>query len=101
MTRCTSKAAYLTVREDGRELTQAQKIYDIIGRRANMSLSEIQQEYENRHSIRIDKGTVSARVNKMKSEDVDAVAEDLPRKCLITGKTVNPVYVKAGQNELF
>ena len=90
MVRCTSTASHREEKGSGRELNQAQKILQIIQTRGNMSLTEIQNAFELRYNIRIDKGTVSARVNKLKKDCL--VGEDLPRHCFITNRTVNPVY---------
>ena len=90
MVRCTSTASHREEKDSGREVTQSQKILQIIQTRGNMSLTEIQNAFELRYNIRIDKGTVSARVNKLKKDCL--VGEDLPRQCFITGKVINPVY---------
>lgn len=91
--RSTSKAAYLTHRETGRAATQAAKIMVLIRERKDISLSEIQNNYEKKYRTRIEKSSVSGRVNELKA--LGLLEEAAPRHCKITKRSVNPVQIAA------
>lgn len=92
----TSLAAYRDMKARGALDTQAALILKIVAKRANMSLREIQKELNKnrRREDWIDVGTVSARVKQLKDAEIMA-AEIMPRKCLVKGRSVHPVYVVA------
>jgi hypothetical protein len=77
--------------ENGNFRSQEGKIFQIVKRRANMSLREIQRAYEKRYKQRIELSSVSARVNFMKGLGI--FKEDPPRKCSVTHNTVIVVHV--------
>lgn len=87
----TSIAAYRDLKDSGKEWTQAARIINIVAKRANMSLQEIMRQYRNRFG-NIELSSVSARVNKLKYDEI-LICELYPRKCSITGKTINPVRI--------
>lgn len=89
--RATSKAAFLEERETGRIATQEDKILDIISLGGSLSLQEIMQIYRGKHG-NIELSSVSARCNKLK--DSELIFEAHPRKCSISGKTINPLMTK-------
>lgn len=88
--RATSKATYTEITENGQAKTQAGKIYRIVQRRANMSISEIQRAFEKRFDKRIEKSSISGRLNELKESGF--IREDSPRPCIVTGNKINPVY---------
>lgn len=94
--RLTSIAAYNEMKENGKLGTRRAQILKVIARRANISLREIQRTLNKNRDpwTWIDVGTISARVKEMKDAGILA-EETLPRKCMITGKTIRPVYVVA------
>lgn len=91
MNRATSKASYRTTRESGQELSQSDKILGIIQLGGDLSLQEIMKIYRGNWG-NIELSSVSARCNKLKEEE--KIIEAAPRKCAITGKTVNPLTAK-------
>ncbi len=86
--KCTSKASYREIREDGTELSQSDKILGIIQLGGDLSMQEIMKIYRGNWG-NIELSSVSARCSKLKEEG--KVVESSPRKCAITGKTVNPL----------
>lgn len=88
MTRTTSKASYFDLKESGAEMSQSDKILDICNGSDPLSLQEIMNAYRARYG-NIELSSVSARVNKLKEEG--KLTEHSPRKCSVTGKTINPV----------
>jgi len=90
MNRPTSKAAYLEVKESGKEARQADKILAIITRLGSASLQEIMAEYR-RDWGNIELSSVSARCNKLKEEQI--IRESDVRKCSITNISVNVLSV--------
>jgi len=91
MTRPTSKASFLEEKEKGHVSTQEEKILEIISLGGNLSLQEIMQIYRGKWS-NIELSSVSARCNKLKADD--KIFEGNPRKCSVTGKTINPLYAE-------
>ncbi len=87
----TSIAAYRDLKDSGKEGTQVARIINIVAKRANMSLQEIMRQYRNRFE-NIELSSVSARVNKLKYDEI-LICEVYPRKCTITGRTVNPIRI--------
>ena len=85
--RATSKASYRETKETN-ELSQADKILEIISLGGNLSMQEIMTIYRGKHG-NIELSSVSARCNKLKEEG--KVKEDSPRPCSISGKTINPL----------
>ena len=98
MTRATSKASYRTTRESGQELSQSDKILGIIQLGDDLSLQEIMKIYRGNWG-NIELSSVSARCNKLKEEE--KIFEASPRKCAITGKTVNPLTAKKCTHEKY
>lgn len=92
--RLTSIAAYNEMKANGSLNSQRGLILKIVAQRANMSLREIQKEINKNRSRKdwIDVGTISARVCGMKDDEILAT-EKAPRKCLVSGRSVHPVYV--------
>lgn len=89
MIRQTSITAYRDHLNNGRAQTQSARIYRIVKRRVNMTLREIQRQYERRYE-RIDIGTISARVCALKDHGI--LAEEAgPRKCSVSHVRVMPV----------
>lgn len=82
-----------------------QEIFDVVAvgmrrGRADMSLTEIRDLYEEINHKRIDLNRVSARVSNL------IAAKRLSRKpdtrpCAISGKPVHPVYIPPSQPRLF
>jgi len=91
MNRATSKAAYREEKENGHVSTQEEKILEIISLGGNLSLQEIMQIYRGKWS-NIELSSVSARCNKLKADD--RIFEGNPRKCSVTGKTINPLSIE-------
>lgn len=83
---------------------QQQEIFDIVvalmrNGAHDVSLVEIQQAYEHKHSKRIDASRVSARVwDLINAERLQRRAD--PRPCSITKRLVHPVYAPAKQARL-
>lgn len=86
MTRCTSTASYREIREDGTELSQSEKILEIISIGGTFSLQEIMAIYRGKYG-NIELSSVSARCNKLKEEG--KIIEGKTRKCAVSGKTIN------------
>lgn len=91
MTRATSKASFLEEKEKGNTLSQEDRILEIISLGGDISLQEIMAIYRGKHG-NIELSSVSARCNKLKADD--KVFEGSPRKCAISGKTINPLYAE-------
>ena len=91
MIKCTSKASYREIKEDGSEFSQSDKILGIIQLGGDLSLQEIMKIYRGNWG-NIELSSVSARCNNLKKEN--KIFEALPRKCSITDKTVNPLTAK-------
>ena len=89
--RLTSIAAYRELVESGKQNTQAARIIKIVANRANVSLQEIAQTYRANYKW-IELSSVSARVKELKDKGV-LKEEILPRKCLVTKITINPVRI--------
>lgn len=98
MTRCTSKASYQKIKESGSELSQEDKILEIISIGGDWSLQEIMAAYRAKWG-NIELSSVSARCNKLKEEG--KVFEAAPRKCSITEKTINPLIAKKCTHEKY
>lgn len=90
MIRQTSINAYREHLNNGRAQTQSARIYRIVKGRANMTLREIQHQYERRHKERIDIGTVSARCCFLKGCKIFK-EEAAKRKCSQSHVMVTPV----------
>ena len=90
MSRPTSKAAFLEIKESGAEVTQAGKILGIVQNGGSMSLREILAAYRENYGD-IESSSVSARVNKLKEDS--QLEEGQQRKCSITDKIINPVRI--------
>lgn len=88
MTRSTSQASYKEAKESGSEMSQADKILEIISIGGDWSLQEIMAAYRAKWG-NIELSSVSARCNKLKEEG--KIIEASPRKCAITDKTINPL----------
>ena len=88
MTKCTSKASYIEIRESGTEMSQADKILDIISIGGDWSLQEAMAAYRAKWG-NIELSSVSARANKLKENG--KIIEGNPRKCAVTDKTINPL----------
>lgn len=89
--RLTSIAAYRDLKESGKLDEQKCRIIKIVAKRANSSLQEIMKEYR-KFFGNIELSSVSGRVNELKYDET-LVCEVAPRKCTITGITVNPVRI--------
>ena len=100
MTRATSKASYREVKEDGSESSQADKILEIISIGGDWSLQEIMEAYRAKWG-NIELSSVSARVNKLKDPDNPSIKEAAPRKCAVSGKTINPLTVNKCTHEKY
>lgn len=86
--KCTSKASYLDIKEQGTDKTQAEKILEIIELGGTLSMQELMKIYRGKWG-NIELSSVSARCNKLKEEG--KIIEAPPRRCEISGKTVNPL----------
>jgi hypothetical protein len=80
------------------------EIYDVIVRchkkdMGDLSLSEIQKEYEDFYSKRIDLNRVSARVYDLVQAHRVVRSESL-RPCFVTGRMIHPVFAKPQQAAL-
>lgn len=62
----------------------------------DLSLRELQQAYELRHSKRIELGTVSGAVTRMVAAN-KLVRDATPRRCHVTGREILPFCVPATQ----
>lgn len=62
----------------------------------DLSLRELQQAYELRHSKRIELGTVSGAVTRMVAAK-KLVRDATPRRCHVTGREILPFCVPATQ----
>lgn len=62
----------------------------------DLSLRELQQAYELRHSKRIELGTVSGAVTRMVAAN-KLVRDSTPRRCHVTGREILPFCVPATQ----
>ena len=93
-TRLTTIAAFNEMKANGSLDSQRGLILRVVAKRANMSLREIQKEINKGRTRKtwLDVGTISARVKGMKDDEILA-AEIMPRKCLVTGRSIHPVYV--------
>lgn len=91
--RDTSRAAYHDLREFGRVGHQAQVILDHIQPGGNYSLQELVK------LTGIPINAVSGRCNEMKA--LGALVEATPRKCSVSGRTVNPVALPVMQLGFF
>lgn len=65
----------------------------------DLSLREIQQRYESRHGVRIDVGTVSARVHNLVAAGW-LLRVSATRPCAVTGAAVHAVWAPAKQARL-
>ena len=100
MNRATSKASHREIKEDGSEISQANKILEIISIGGDWSLQEIMKAYRAKWG-NIELSSVSARVNKLKDPDDPKIIEAAPRKCAITDKTINPLRVKSCSHDRY
>lgn len=98
MTRATSKASHLTLRENGTESTQAEKILAIIELGGTLSMQELMKIYRGKHG-NIELSSISARCNKLKEEG--KIIEAPPRKCAITEKTINPLTANTCKHDRY
>lgn len=83
---------------------QLRAVYDVVlacqrGGVQDMSLTEIRNEFERRHSTRIDLNRVSARVYDLCNMGWLQRREDT-RPCSVTGRNVHAVFVPAKQARL-
>ena len=90
--RSTSKAAYEQLKLEGKDQGQRARILAILMNWSDLSLRELQQTYQRIHGVHLDVGTFSARCKELKDDKV--IFESGPRKCTVTGRTVNPVTVQ-------
>jgi len=91
MVKCTSKAAYLDLKDSGTEQTQADKILAIISSYEGISLSEILRAYRSQYGA-IELSSVSGRCTLLK--DNKLIEEKGTRPCTVTGKTINILWAK-------
>ena len=89
---CTSQASFLFLQENGIFESQQEEVFKIIKLGGVLTLREIQMAYYQKHDVRLDIGTISARVNKLKKED-RVMKSEKTQKCPISGRTVHPVFV--------
>lgn len=83
---------------------QRRQVFDIVvGAQRNgasdLSLREIQRRYEGLHGVRIDVGTVSARVHNLVAAGWLHRRGDI-RACSVTGQNVHAVFVPLAQARL-
>jgi len=88
MTRATSKASLLEERETGRVMSQEDKILEIISIGGDWSLKEIKAAFTAKWGD-IETSSVSARCHSLK--EGGKIFEQTPRKCAVSGKTINPL----------
>jgi DNA-binding GntR family transcriptional regulator len=88
----TSIQAYHAIRDDGHECRQSDQVMQAINAGFDYSLRELSQ------LTGIPVHTVSARVNKLKKDGMLEHANK--RRCMVSGVTINPVRLPAGQLEL-
>lgn len=96
----TSSAAFKTVAA-GQMKRLNDELFDLVqGAQRNgckdLSLRELQQAYELRHSKRIELGTVSGAVTRMVAAK-RLVRDATPRRCHVTGREILPFCVPATQ----
>lgn len=104
VTTAQSSAQALQALGQRKRKTQADVIHDICSlaqrsRAADISGGEIQELYERIHEKRIDRGTVSARVNELvAAKRLERVA--VKRMCSVTKSDICPVRVPLAQARL-
>lgn len=84
--------------------TVADKIYEIVEmycciNAGGISMAEIQEEFFNIHDYRIEKSTISPRVNELITSGRLFRHPHL-RTCTITGKAIHPITLSKGQLNL-
>lgn len=84
--------------------TVADKIYEIVGMwcsvdAGGISMAEIQEEFFNVHNYRVEKSTISPRVNELIAAGRLYRHPHL-RTCSVTGKAIHPITLSKGQLNL-
>lgn len=96
----TSSAAFQQVRASGMKRLNDDLLDLVQGAQRNgckdLSLRELQQAYELRHSKRIELGTVSGAVTRLVAAK-KLVRDTTPRRCNVTGREIMPFCAPAKQ----
>lgn len=97
----TSATAFKAVRASGIKRLNDDLLELVRGAQLNgckdLSLRELQQAYELRHSKRIELGTVSGAVCRMVAAG-SLVRDTAPRRCHVTGREILPFCAPAKQS---
>ena len=86
--KATSKASYREIKESGTEMSQSDKILEIINIGGTLSMQELMAIYRGKYG-NIELSSISARCNQLKADG--KIIEASPRKCSISDKTINPL----------
>ena len=90
--KCTSKASHLTIRENGTEDSQLERIYEIIALGGKITMKQILEIYIYKWGD-IDYSSISARCNYLKGNEEKGIPQRIfevgTGKCPVSGRTVN------------
>ena len=90
--KCTSKASHLTLRENGTEDSQLERIYEIIALGGKITMKQILEIYIYKWGD-IDYSSISARCNYLKGNEEKGIPQRIfevgTGKCPVSGRTVN------------